>query len=240
MRRERAHRAGRAAEALGLSRSGWGWDCRLADFDNDGVLEAVQAVGFIRGKINRWPELQSLGTSNSRMVHDPRFWPNFKPGADLSGLRSFAQAHPGVPRAVVADVPERVYKPDSELAHWRRWLSIGTPRFADRAQPTPDLSHPAMAVNLDACIQCTRCVRACREEQVNDVIGLAFRGEHAKIVFDIDDAMGASTCVACGECVQACPTGALFRQGATVAEMQKDRALLNFLVTAREKKQWIV
>ena len=66
-----------------------------------------------------------------------------------------------------------------------------------------------MAVNLDACIQCTRCLRACRDEQVNDVIGLAFRGDHAKIVFDMDDDMGASTCVACGECVQACPTGAL-------------------------------
>ena len=73
----------------------------------------------------------------------------------------------------------------------------------------PDLSHPAMAVNLDACIQCTRCVRACRDEQVNDVIGLALRGEARKIVFDMDDPMGASTCVACGECVQACPTGAL-------------------------------
>ncbi len=72
-----------------------------------------------------------------------------------------------------------------------------------------DLSHPAMAVNLDACIQCTRCVRACREEQVNDVIGYAFRGAHSKIVFDLDDPMGESTCVACGECVQACPTGAL-------------------------------
>ena len=67
----------------------------------------------------------------------------------------------------------------------------------------------AIAVNLDACIQCTRCVRACREEQVNDVIGYAFRGEHSKIVFDLDDPMGGSTCVACGECVQACPTGAL-------------------------------
>ena len=63
--------------------------------------------------------------------------------------------------------------------------------------------------NLDACIQCKRCVRACREEQVNDVIGYAFRGGHSKIVFDLDDPMGDSTCVACGECVQACPTGAL-------------------------------
>jgi formate dehydrogenase major subunit len=66
-----------------------------------------------------------------------------------------------------------------------------------------------MAVNLDACIQCTRCVRACREVQVNDVIGYAFRGHDSKIVFDMDDPMGESTCVACGECVQACPTGAL-------------------------------
>ena len=73
------------SEKLGLSRSGFGWDSRLADFNNDGVLEAVQACGFIKGKINRWPELQALGTSNSRVVHNPKFWPSFKPGADLSG-----------------------------------------------------------------------------------------------------------------------------------------------------------
>src|SRR6185369_3604123 len=110
---------------------------------------------------------------------------------------------------LASDVPERVYKPDSELAQWQRFLGIDKPRFAPRAQPLADESHPAMAVNLDACIQCTRCVRACREEQVNDVIGFAFRGAHSKIVFDLDDPMGVSTCVACGECVQACPTGAL-------------------------------
>ena len=66
-----------------------------------------------------------------------------------------------------------------------------------------------MAVNLDACIHCNLCVRACREVQVNDVIGMAYRNNQAKIVFDMDDPMGRSTCVACGECVQACPTGAL-------------------------------
>jgi|GEM_PF-162031 len=74
-----------ASEPLGLSRGGWGWDCRLADFDNRGQVQAIQAVGFIRGGVNRWPELQSLGTSNSRIVSDPRLWPSFKPGSDLSG-----------------------------------------------------------------------------------------------------------------------------------------------------------
>lgn len=73
------------SEKLGLSRSGFGWDARLADFDNDGVPEAMQACGFIRGKINRWPELQALGTSNDKIVHNPKFWPSFRPGADLSG-----------------------------------------------------------------------------------------------------------------------------------------------------------
>ena len=110
---------------------------------------------------------------------------------------------------LLSDMPETAYTRHNEVDQWAARLEVGKPRFASRAQVPPDLSHPAIAVNLDACIQCTRCVRACRDEQVNDVIGLAFRGEHAKIVFDMDDPMGVSTCVACGECVQACPTGAL-------------------------------
>jgi formate dehydrogenase major subunit len=110
---------------------------------------------------------------------------------------------------LLTDMPEVEYTRHNEVDEWAAKLGVGKPRFAPRENPAPDLSHPAIAVHLDACIQCTRCLRACRDEQVNDVIGLAFRGEHAKIVFDMDDPMGASTCVACGECVQACPTGAL-------------------------------
>ena len=82
-------------------------------------------------------------------------------------------------------------------------------RFPAAERWQGDSSHPAMSVNLDACIQCGLCVRACREVQVNDVIGMAYRSHEVKIVFDFDDPMGESTCVACGECVQACPTGAL-------------------------------
>lgn len=79
-----------ASEELGLSRSGWSWDCRLADLNNDGVLEAIQGNGFIKGQINRWPELQSLGASNNQLLHNPKFWPRLQPGDDVSGHDTFA------------------------------------------------------------------------------------------------------------------------------------------------------
>src|SRR3989344_736571 len=110
---------------------------------------------------------------------------------------------------LLADMPGHEYKPDNELTYWAKKLKVSKPRFEPRMSPDADLSNAAMAVNLDACIQCTRCVRACREEQVNDVIGYAFRGSRSEIVFDMGEPMGESTCVGCGECVQACPTGAL-------------------------------
>ena len=108
-----------------------------------------------------------------------------------------------------SDVSKEQYDPNSELKHWSDKLQVQETRFPSKVQNKHDLSHPAIAVNLDACIQCTRCVRACREEQVNDVIGYAQRGLASEIIFDLDDPMGTSTCVGCGECVQACPTGAL-------------------------------
>jgi len=122
---------------------------------------------------------------------------------------------------LLADMPQQTLGERDELRDWAQTLGVNGSRFGARQRIAPDRSHPAIVVNLDACIQCTRCVRACRDEQVNDVIGLAFRGEHAQVVFDFGDAMGVSTCVGCGECVQACPTGALSNaQGMQAAERQ--------------------
>ena len=117
-----------------------------------------------------------------------------------------------VAELLVADQPEAAH--DASSHFWDMAASNGIsesrfPAVEPERVPLLDDSHVAMRVNLDACIHCNLCVRACREVQVNDVIGMAGRGHDAKIVFDQNDPMGASTCVACGECVQACPTGAL-------------------------------
>ena len=86
------------SEALGLSRGGWGWDTRLADFDNDSTLEALQAVGFARGEVNRWPELQEIAMGNDQLLERPASWNRFEPGDDLSGhLHNpfYVRAHDG-------------------------------------------------------------------------------------------------------------------------------------------------
>jgi formate dehydrogenase major subunit len=115
---------------------------------------------------------------------------------------------------LVADQPERDVAHDKSSHFWDMADLNGVaesrfPKIENDRIPLLDDSHVAMSVSLDACISCNLCVRACREVQVNDVIGMAGRGRGSEIVFDMNDPMGDSSCVACGECVQACPTGAL-------------------------------
>ncbi len=132
-----------------------------------------------------------------------------------TGSERATKARRAVMELLLADQPPRQDAHDrtSRLWQWAERMGVAESRFPPREKPAADWSHPAMAVQLDACIHCNLCVRACREVQVNDVIGLAYRGRGSKIVFDMDDPMGASTCVGCGECVQACPTGALMPAG---------------------------
>ncbi len=126
-------------------------------------------------------------------------------------------AQNGVLRLLESTVSDELYTQDNELRervealHGSRSapyvLAECETKVADDRQL--DTSHSAIDFHVDACILCTRCVRACREIQGNDVIGMAYRGGKAQIVFDLNDPLGESRCVGCGECVQACPTGAL-------------------------------
>ena len=159
---------------------------------------------------------------------------NVAPGLEvLSQSLRAKKSQEMVLELLLSDMPDQGYKwtdkgQHGELSDWSSKMNVTVRpelQALRREQPACDVSHPAMAVNLDACIQCNRCVRACREEQVNDVIGYAHRGAQSQIVFDLQDSMGTSTCVACGECVQACPTGALMpksQMGSQVVDKKVD------------------
>jgi formate dehydrogenase major subunit len=184
-----------------------------------------------------WAVAQRLGTHIPHLCHKPA--PGYRPDGncracmvEIEGERVLAASCKRVPgigmkvktateratkaramvmELLVADQPERATSHDPTSHFWGQadFVAVSESRFPAAERWEADISHPAMRVNLDSCIQCGLCVRACREVQVNDVIGMAYRSHSSKIVFDFDDPMGQSTCVACGECVQACPTGAL-------------------------------
>ncbi len=126
---------------------------------------------------------------------------------------------------LASDLPLKENCPDPNSHFWKQYDLIGIKnkyRFnGDRPgsqsqipikSSLNDISHPSIAVNLDACISCGLCERACREVQVNDVIGMGGRSYNSLPVFDVKDELGNSSCVGCGECVQACPTGALIEK----------------------------
>ena len=132
----------------------------------------------------------------------------------ISNSNKASTARKAVFELLASDQPEKKSHPDpnSKFWQWSAKMNINEHKYPKIKNISRDISHKAMHVNLDACINCNLCVRACRDVQVNDVIGMSYRGHSSKVTFDFDDPMGDSTCVACGECVQVCPTGALIEK----------------------------
>jgi bidirectional [NiFe] hydrogenase diaphorase subunit len=131
---------------------------------------------------------------------------------------------------------------DCELQDLAVTLGVDHVEF-DYLSPTctVDLSHQRYGLDQNRCILCTRCVRVCDEVEGAHTWDIAGRGTQARVITDLNQPWGDSaTCTACGKCVMACPTGALFHQGDTVAALEHDRSRLEFLINDREKKQWIV
>jgi formate dehydrogenase major subunit len=213
-------------------------------FEGETILKAAQRHGVDIPRLCYTDGMRADGNCRSCVVEikgertlAPSCCRNVTAGMEVQATSERAmKSQKMVLEMLLSDMPDTGYKWDEqdetqqhgELSHWAKRMDVSVRpelKALRRDSVKADISHPAMAVNLDACIQCNRCVRACREEQVNDVIGYAMRGSHSEIVFDLADPMGDSTCVACGECVQACPTGALMpktRVGSQIVDKKVD------------------
>ena len=216
-------------------------DQTVVGFEGESILNAAKRHGIAIPHLCYKEGMRADGNCRACVVEiqgertlAPSCCRNVTPGLEvLSNSLRAKQSQKMVLELLLSDMPEQGYKwtkdgQHGELSDWVRKMDVAVRpalQALKRLQPASDMSHPAMAVNLDACIQCKRCVTACREEQVNDVIAYAHRGSHSQIVFDLQDDMGNSTCVACGECVQACPTGALMPKsqvGSQVVDQKVD------------------
>jgi bidirectional [NiFe] hydrogenase diaphorase subunit len=130
---------------------------------------------------------------------------------------------------------------DCELQDLATQLGIDHVRVRYQFPSLPvDLTHERFGLDHNRCVLCTRCIRVCDEVEGAHTWDMCGRGTNSRIITDLGEPWGASdSCTSCGKCVQVCPTGALFDKGNAVGEMRKDRKFLKYIVTAREKKQWI-
>ena len=181
------------------------------------IWQAARRYGIAipHGCLSRAPDFRPEGNCRLCMVEVEGFR-TLQPSCVLkaaeglvvrTGSERATQARRLVMELLVADT---AIDPESECGRVAAAMGVAKSRFA-RSAPSrpPDDTHPGIAVNLSKCIHCMRCVQACRDVEVNNVIGMAGRACRAHIVFDFGEPMGQSTCVGCGSCAQACPTGAI-------------------------------
>ena len=104
---------------------------------------------------------------------------------------------------------------DCELQDAAYYLGIERPtiQYGDICREVDETSE-FIKVDRNKCISCGRCVAACNNTVVNQVIDFGYRAHNTEIVFNTDKKMADSTCVQCGECSQMCPVGAIIDKNA--------------------------
>lgn len=110
---------------------------------------------------------------------------------------------------------------------------IERPRFSGDKHDYPiDTSNPFIVRDFNKCILCGRCVAACDQLQVSEVLGFSQRGFDSKLIADNDLLLQNSSCVFCGRCISVCPVGALTeKQSANkgrIWEVKKVRTTCNY------------
>jgi predicted molibdopterin-dependent oxidoreductase YjgC len=100
---------------------------------------------------------------------------------------------------------------DNELMYWAEVFGLDAKKLMARQPryPVDSDPNPFVRVDLNKCILCSRCVRACAEVQGRFVWGMAQRGFDTHLAAGLDETMLEARCESCGACVAYCPTGAL-------------------------------
>lgn len=115
----------------------------------------------------------------------------------------------------------------TEFAYWLRKYDLVPATSEDRILPFKSDSdpHPTISVDMNKCILCTRCIRACNELQGRFIWGLSERSGLTQISAGINESMLDAGCESCGACVAFCPTGALSDRNQP-ADFQADKKVM--------------
>ena len=102
-----------------------------------------------------------------------------------------------------------------ELQTLAQQVGLRQPLYESPPQhhPARDDRHPFIKLEMDKCIGCARCVRACDEVQGSFILQMEGRGYDTRVIAGNDTGMEAADCVSCGQCVVECPVAALSEPG---------------------------
>jgi formate dehydrogenase alpha subunit len=186
------------------------------------VLEAARESGVMIPTLCYHPDLSPVGSCRLCLVEVDEF-PQQMPACKLriiDGMRvhtetpALAESRKLVLEMLLLDYVAEEPADGGERTEFARWVRHYGARRPLDARPLPrhpvdSDPNPFLRVDLNKCILCTRCVRACKEVQGRFVWWVGDRGGDAKIIAGMDTTMLEARCESCGACAAYCPTGAL-------------------------------